>query len=78
MLVRIDGAYDVNNISNDRRLCQDLEESLILAEFVEDGAGIDGSMDIILVLGRQLLNESVYHHGALFLKYSLHLPLFFG
>ena len=78
MLVRIDGAYGVNNISNDRRLCQDLEESLILAELVEDGASVDCSMDIILVLGRQLLNESVNHHGALLLKHSLHLPLFLG
>ena len=50
LLVRIDGAHNVDNVSNNGRLSQDLEESLVLTEFVEDGAGVDGSMDIILVL----------------------------
>ena len=51
LLVRIDGAHNVDNVSNNGRLSQDLEESLVLTEFIEDGAGVDGSMDIILVLG---------------------------
>ena len=51
LLVRIDRAHNVDDIPNNCRLSQDLEESLILAEFVEDGASVDCSMDIILVLG---------------------------
>ena len=78
LLVRIDGANNVDNVSNNRRLSQYLEESLVLTEFIEDSAGVDSSMDIILVLWRQLLNESVNHHGAFLFKHSLHLPLFLG
>ena len=51
LLVRIDRAHNVDDIPYNCRLSQDLEESLILAEFVEDGASVDCSMDIILVLG---------------------------
>ena len=78
LLVRIDGANNVDNVSNNRRLSQYLEESLVLTEFVEDGAGVDGSVDIILVLGRHFLDKRVYHHGALLLEHALHLLLLLG
>ena len=72
LLVSVVLGTNCNQFGENLLLNQELEEGLILTEFLEDSKCIEGHVDVILILLRKLINEVLNNHVSLLLQDTNH------
>ena len=73
--VCIGRGHHEDDLADNLRLRQNLEEGLVLAEIVECRTRVQGHVQVILVSCRQLFDEGGHYHSGLLLQHLLHRPL---
>lgn len=73
--VGVSRTHDHHNLFQGLWLNQELKKGLVFTEFIEDRACVDGHVDVIGVLARELVDEVMDDHCTLLLQHLLHLLL---